>query len=476
MTEKIPNKNRDSNPIEITKNIVRLYPICPECLGRQFALLGTNMANSERAESLLNTIIMQIHNDYYNMNQAVDQVENQDVSKELALLTKIAENTTSTVVKPLLRKLSNSYTESKAEFHCAICNNVFLQTNEIIDKIIEQTREFEFSNFLIGTSINPIFQEKEDEFRVKLNITTGEAFKKNLNRLVGIELAKKWDLPVEFKEPEVNIIIDLDLHDFKIDIVSNPLCVQGRYHKYERGIPQTHWPHRACHGKGCKECNVTGKQYPTSVEELLTPFIQKYSLGTDSKFHGAGREDIDARCLGNGRPFIIEIKEPKKRSLDLQKIENEIKEQVGKRVDAINLKFVPRSKIKKIKSRGEKTRKSYRAFIESKNPITKEEFEEKFNAAKKQVIGKTIYQRTPTRVAHRRADKTREKEIYKLNGEWIDELHIIVDIEAMGGTYIKEFISSDNQRTTPNLSSLLDRSLTCENLDVTSVKKITNGK
>jgi len=33
--------------------------------------------------------------------------------------------------------------------------------------------------------------------------------------------------------------------------------------------------------------------------------------------HGMGREDVDARMLGRGRPFIIEIKEPRRRHFDL---------------------------------------------------------------------------------------------------------------------------------------------------------------
>ena len=42
----------------------------------------------------------------------------------------------------------------------------------------------------------------------------------------------------------------------------------GRYQKFERGIPQTHWDCRACRGKGCEKCNFTGAQYLDSVEEL----------------------------------------------------------------------------------------------------------------------------------------------------------------------------------------------------------------
>ena len=38
----------------------------------------------------------------------------------------------------------------------------------------------------------------------------------------------------------------------------------------------------------------------------------------EDSFHGMGREDIDVRCMGSGRPFVIEIKEPKSRTLDTE--------------------------------------------------------------------------------------------------------------------------------------------------------------
>jgi tRNA pseudouridine synthase 10 len=33
----------------------------------------------------------------------------------------------------------------------------------------------------------------------------------------------------------------------------------------------------------------------------------------DSKFISSGREDADVRMLGNGRPFVVEILNPKRR-------------------------------------------------------------------------------------------------------------------------------------------------------------------
>ena len=51
-----------------------------------------------------------------------------------------------------------------------------------------------------------------------------------------------------------------------------------------------------------------------SVEELIAKIALKYTKSDDESFHGCGREDIDALMLGRGRPFVLELKNPKKRT------------------------------------------------------------------------------------------------------------------------------------------------------------------
>ena len=44
------------------------------------------------------------------------------------------------------------------------------------------------------------------------------------------------------------------------------------------------------------------------------------SGGKEHFFHGMGREDIDALCLGEGRPFVLELSEPRIRDIDLDEL------------------------------------------------------------------------------------------------------------------------------------------------------------
>ena len=62
------------------------------------------------------------------------------------------------------------------------------------------------------------------------------------------------------------------------------------------------------------------KLYPESVEELTSKPLLEAAEGETTSFHASGREDIDARMLGTGRPFVIQVSEPKKRSIDLKEL------------------------------------------------------------------------------------------------------------------------------------------------------------
>ena len=66
------------------------------------------------------------------------------------------------------------------------------------------------------------------------------------------------------------------------------------------------------------------KLYPESVEELSSKPLLEAAEGEKTLFHASGREDIDARMLGTGRPFVIEVSKPKKRFVNLKEIEAKI--------------------------------------------------------------------------------------------------------------------------------------------------------
>jgi tRNA pseudouridine synthase 10 len=86
--------------------------------------------------------------------------------------------------------------------------------------------------------------------------------------------------------------------------------------------------------------------------------------------------------------------------------------------------------------------------------------------------GTQVAQRTPSRVAHRRADKTRHRDVTRcsLVHHRDDGLQARILLEGDAGLYIKELISGDEGRSDPSLAGLLDVGARCTALDVVDVE------
>ncbi|MFW6283091.1 MAG: tRNA pseudouridine(54/55) synthase Pus10 [Minisyncoccales bacterium] len=318
-----------------------------------------------------------------------------------------------------------------------------MSKNKFYSKILNKVKPYHFNSFLIGVHSN-----KERDF-------------KDLKIKLGKKIEKNTDKVVDFKNPDLMIIIDLEKE--KINLQIKPAYLYGRYKKLKRGIPQTKWHCRKCRGKGCKECNFTGKKYQTSVQELIENSILSFYKGSELKFHGCGREDIDAKMLGNGRPFVAEIENPKKRRVDLNKVQEKTNKENEKKVEVNNLTYVKKETIQTIKSA--RPDKTYKIKVSFRDKVSKEKLKKVLFKLEKD----TIKQRTPNRVSHRRSDLIREREVKKINLLNFSPKEADLKIKGEAGLYIKELISGDRNRTKPSLTQLLKTKAVVEKLDVTNV-------
>ena len=297
--------------IEKALEVLTNHSLCDHCLGRQFALIGTNFTNEERGKSIKTFLTLQ-------ESQKYQENKNED---SLNILKIIANNG---MFPPAISSLKSLGIDiPKTTNTCYLCNDKF-QKLPLYSKIcVEKLRTIEFESFLTGSIVPDARIEKEDSFRSEFSIKHGEAFKAELNREVGKLILNEYPKKdVSFDNADVVVLIDV-VND-KAILNINPIFIYGRYRKLIRGIPQTIWTCNNCMGKGCEECNNVGKRYPTSVSELIADEVLKMSEGNHFKFHGSGREDIDALMLGDGRPFVLQITDPKKRKFDLGSIKNMI--------------------------------------------------------------------------------------------------------------------------------------------------------
>jgi tRNA pseudouridine synthase 10 len=77
-----------------------------------------------------------------------------------------------------------------------------------------------------------------------------------------------------------------------------------------------------------------------------------------------------------------------------------------------------------------------------------------------------IEQRTPTRVAHRRADLVRKRRVIEVSWKKVNNKKIELQIKGEAGLYIKELVSGDGGKSVPSVSSLLGNPAVVKELDV----------
>ena len=180
-------------------------------------------------------------------------------------------------------------------------------------------------------------------------------------------------------------------------------------------------------------------------------------------FHGMGREDIDVRCLGEGRPFVAELKSPLRRTLDLEKLTNIINKAAENQIEVHGLRFSNRAEVSRIKET--KAEKSYMIRFTSDHGLTDAEVSTRIQS----LSGQVLEQQTPQRVAHRRADKIRNRKVVSIENIIIADNEIQFDVRCEAGTYVKELVHSDEGRTNPSVAALLETDCEVILLDVKDI-------
>lgn len=105
--------------------------------------------------------------------------------------------------------------------------------------------------------------------------------------------------------------------------------------------------------------------------------------------------------------------------------------------------------------------KAYRALVWTEKELTPADLEY-LNSLERVVL----QQKTPIRVLHRRSLITREKQILKMQADSLSENTFELKLVSSGGTYIKEFVHGDLNRTIPNIGALLNTRSDILELDV----------
>ncbi len=394
--------------LEVARRALPLQ-LCPECFGRLVGRWGRGLSNPERAARLLGGL--------------------------------------------------GAPAPPVADGGCPVCRGTFDRWDTWVLRVQRAAAGIEWHRFACGSRWDPELLAHEESVWLEVGTSHGESMRGAFNRELGKRVQAATATEGAPDHPEVVFLADVPVGRVEVTIL--PFYLEGRYRKLDRTLPQTKWPCRSCEGRGCDRCHGTGKTYAESVEEIVAAPFLAAAESDGSRFHGMGREDIDARMLGAGRPFVLEILHPRRRTLDLPALLAGLRLTAAGRVEVDQL--VPCEAARVVQIKEASPEKSYRVGVVGAAS------EAKIKEALAFVAGRAIAQRTPTRVSHRRSDLVRPKRIVEAHLVEVREGRFTLDLRAEAGTYIKEWVEGDGGRTDPNLSQLLGVPLNVEFLDVLEI-------
>lgn len=439
---------------------------------------------------------------------------------------------------------------------CPFCEDLFNEVDLLADLITEALDGREIGRLQVGARFPKDQMEEEDVMRKRYGAGGSDPLKSSLVKFVSDAVkARMGDVRIVSENPEVLAIIDVTTLTVDLDVRS--VYLYGRYRKLERGVPQTRWPCRACKGRGCDRCKGTGLQYATSVQQLVADPLRELLGAEDDAFHGMGREDIDVRCLGRGRPFVVELKAPMRRTVDAEAAMTAINTAADGSIEVTSLRPSSRKEVVRVKDTA--AEKSYairfrlnplsekeHAKLTAPMDLTKEDVQERggrkrrgrrkrrgdrgapatkplpepepevpvideaalqamkkaelvelakaqdlptsgtksdlvdrlVNAAPPEAApmpmatseeieevvrglrGAMLAQRTPERVAHRRADLVRRRKVIETTEPLVETMddgqtEVEFTLRCESGTYVKETVHGDGGRTQPSVAALI---------------------
>lgn len=241
----------------------------------------------------------------------------------------------------------------------------------------------------------------------------------------------------------------------------SPQYIGGRYLKVQRGLPQSPW--------------VVGgvRKGETSVQEELAAAILPGAKADSYAFISSGREDIDVRMLGCGRPFALEVRNARVWPIPCQDLPSVTYGQFTRAHCNSGVYFALKSaqltpeNVTHLKMGEENKKKSYTAVCWASNCVDSHVLCNRLPQSEFE-----IRQKTPLRVLHRRPNLDRCRIIHQLSAKVLPgrpDGYFLLRLTTAAGTYVKEFINGDRGRTRPSLSDMLGCRVECVYLDVTAV-------
>ena len=355
-----------------------------------------------------------------------------------------------------------SLSDSRNE--CNICSGLMHKMDSIIQQIKRTlNNDYQFDTFLIGATLPANIIEREDQIRARFKIRGRENVKSHLMRDLRKKFSEVTKKQIDILHPDLTISLQFQKNTgFEINIKMRPLIMLGRYIKKNRGIPQRSGGE---HNNGNEVC-IQSRPYhiigqtsrrvsgihileDASIQSIISKEILSITKGEALKLSWIGSEDENSLVLGSGRPFFIQIRNPKtihlnQKTLCFQEYGLFVNiEEFFERLPEQPVQFIAKTRI----------------VIQASRQIGKEEGLKIKSLANSTVIFQN--QKDKSRLSAKRIYSI---DIVKINNK-IFELNVIAD----GGLAIKQFVEG-REYTSPSISSVANLRCNCLLFDILDIR------
>ena len=345
---------------------------------------------------------------------------------------------------------------------CNICSGLMQEIDSIMRRISETlSNDYHFNTFLIGATL-PAELEKEDRIRARLKIRGRENIKSQLTRNLRKMFSEMTKKQIDFLHPDLMINLQFQMDTcLDIDIKMRPLIMLGRYIKNNRGMPQRSGGE---HNSG-NELSLQRQSFPSvnlaprlgsvictsedsSIQSIISREILRLTKGEGLKFSWIGSEDENSLVSGSGRPFFVQIRNPKTIHLDERRLNFpryglsvNIEQFFGKLPEQ-PIQFIAKTRI----------------VIRASRQMEEEEFLRIKSLANSRVVFRN----------QKKKLKSSEKRIYSLDIVKKSKEIFELDVVADGGLAIKQFVEG-RECISPNISTAANLQCECLLFDILDV-------
>ena len=196
---------------------------------------------------------------------------------------------------------------------CHICRGLCQRLGRYARRIGDETRSVEFSSFMVGATLRPSMLDRDDQVRSAYRLKGAGGIKSEITGGIARALSGITGARIDHDAPDLTVTVDF--RDDTIHTYTRPVAVSGRYVKRRRGVPQRRPPGARCGGAGCGLC--------PSVEGQISEFLCGATRARQARISWTGGEDKESLVLGDGRPFLARMINPRRRSPrlpDVQKL------------------------------------------------------------------------------------------------------------------------------------------------------------